>query len=595
MRAIRPPKSRPCCIFQQLHRVSSKVGSSQCLLPNTYQRRTILTLGIETSCDDTSVAVLEVNDEPAGDEKSASSAPSAILHFHERKTSNSTAFEGIHPAIAARSHPLFLKPIVDRALAEGLPDIGTDTPTADQLANAIPIKCLQPGTVKWKQKPDLIAVTRGPGMTSSLGAGLGVAQGLSSAFQIPLIGVHHMLGHAWTPGLCTALGFRDRPQSGFGTVSGTAGPSEFPSYSLLVSGGHTMLVYSHSPSCHRILTNTLDMAVGDALDKAGRMILPDRIVKECSHTSYGALLEDFAFPESENAGLGPAGDPDRYKGVYTPPSRSAVGTRRVHPRWGWSFNMTFAERTRADIYDSIQGAARRNARTAPLVASNRDEMVLPFSFSGIVSNVERFVDPSRRLRWNHSTNGFDRTLRARVEEGADPVCEDERRDLAQATLTIVFETLAEVVIDAIASHQKRMGSVVKAGGKPVPLIMAGGVSANTYLRHVLRSYLSSRTIGEQPETETDQRSSVLGQSMLQSAVTICPAPSTPGLARELCTDNAIMIAWAGTWMHRLGIHMSREKEAELVKLLDFKSDDVDRSGIVTSVWSLEDLETRGKQ
>ncbi|KAH3667977.1 hypothetical protein OGAPHI_001731 [Ogataea philodendri] len=102
-------------------------------------------------------------------------------------------------------------------------------------------------------RPDLVCATRGPGMVGSLVGGYQLAQGLSVAWDVPLVGVNHMLGHLLTP----------RLQS-----NGKA--PEFPFLSLMASGGHTMCVLSHSLVDHEILVDTLDIAAGDALDKCGR-------------------------------------------------------------------------------------------------------------------------------------------------------------------------------------------------------------------------------------------------------------------------------------------------------------------------------------
>ncbi|WEJ94954.1 Mitochondrial tRNAs modification protein [Yamadazyma tenuis] len=100
--------------------------------------------------------------------------------------------------------------------------------------------------------PDLICCTRGPGMVGSLSVSLQLAKGLAIAWNKPLIGVNHMLGHI--------------------LVSKLTSTPQYPFLSLLVSGGHTMLVHSKSISDHEILIDTCDIAVGDSIDKCARQI-----------------------------------------------------------------------------------------------------------------------------------------------------------------------------------------------------------------------------------------------------------------------------------------------------------------------------------
>lgn len=106
-----------------------------------------------------------------------------------------------------------------------------------------------------KPKVDLVCATQGPGMFSSLAAGLQVAKGLAIAWDVPFVPVHHMLAHLLTPRFFTNGSF----------------PS-FPFLSLLVSGGHTMLVLSRSLFEHRILVDTIDNSIGNSLDKCARTL-----------------------------------------------------------------------------------------------------------------------------------------------------------------------------------------------------------------------------------------------------------------------------------------------------------------------------------
>lgn len=173
-------------------------------------------LAIETSCDDTCVAILE--------RKSKSEPAETLIHLKE--TLNSISAGGIIPTKAHVHHQRQIGPITQRALNL------TNMPTID-----------------------VVCVTRGPGMPGSLSGGLDFAKGLAVAWQKPLVGVHHMLGHLLVP----------RMQS-------NGQSPRYPFVSLLVSGGHTVFVLSKGVTDHEILCDTLDVAVGDSLDKCGREI-----------------------------------------------------------------------------------------------------------------------------------------------------------------------------------------------------------------------------------------------------------------------------------------------------------------------------------
>lgn len=172
-------------------------------------------LAIETSCDDTCVSVL--------DRFSTNTAPTVLANLKD--TLDSIYEGGIIPTKAHIHHQARIGPLTERALTE---------------SNA-------------REEIDLICVTRGPGMPGSLSSGLDFAKGLAVAWNIPLVGVHHMLGHLLIPRMATN-----------GKVP------QFPFVSLLVSGGHTTFVLSRAIDDHEILCDSIDIAVGDSLDKCGR-------------------------------------------------------------------------------------------------------------------------------------------------------------------------------------------------------------------------------------------------------------------------------------------------------------------------------------
>jgi N6-L-threonylcarbamoyladenine synthase len=173
----------------------------------------VITLGIETSCDETAVAVIEDTF------RIRSNLIARQEHLHER-------FGGVVPEVAARAHVESLNPLMERALAEariGFRDL------------------------------EGVAVTVGPGLVGALLVGIAAAKAVSLATGAPLIGVNHLEGHIWANFLAH-------------------GEPDPPYVALVVSGGHTMLV--HVPELHRheLLGQTLDDAAGEAFDKVARLL-----------------------------------------------------------------------------------------------------------------------------------------------------------------------------------------------------------------------------------------------------------------------------------------------------------------------------------
>ena len=250
----------------------------------TSQRRSLLTLAIETSCDDTCVAILEYNQNGVKLSENEVHSPIARLHFHEKVTAPNTGKGGIHPLEAANSHRANLGKILKRAL-------GRTSLTSEP--DGLPSK-------PFTHRPHFISVTRGPGMHSNLSCGLDTAKGLAAAFDVPLVGVHHMQAHALTPRLVNAL-----QQTAVDDENIETAPA-FPFLTLLVSGGHTMLLHSRSLTNHTMLANTMDIAIGDCLDKCGRSILPKSIKSTATDTAYGRHLSSYAFPDESTFPYYPA-------------------------------------------------------------------------------------------------------------------------------------------------------------------------------------------------------------------------------------------------------------------------------------------------
>ncbi|KAL2859658.1 glycoprotease family-domain-containing protein [Aspergillus pseudodeflectus] len=409
---------------------------SKARLGNFAARRGLLTLAIESSCDDTSVAI--VSKQPSG---------AAKIHFMENITTDSTAYQGIHPIRALESHQENLAKLVQKALfhlppasaSESQPEITIDKVVA--LSDGI------------RQKPDFISATRGPGMRSNLFTGLDTAKGLSVAWQIPFVGVHHMQAHLLTPRLIYATALPEAPQS-----SSFAMKPEHPSFpfiSILASGGHTLLVASSSLTEHTVLATATDTAVGESLDKAARLILPSSFLARAKTTMYGKLLEEFAFPNGS----------EDYADYTAPATRGdEIARGKVVTESGWSLTIPYSQ-TRE----------------------------LAFSFAFLPTAIKDIL-AGKGEWWGDETE----------------ITEDERRLLARESMRVCFEHLASRTIIALEkfctpepfntpTYPMSRTSRAKLKPKPVPahlpvktLVVSGGVAANSFLMKVLRSFLDAR-------------------------------------------------------------------------------------------------------
>lgn len=170
-------------------------------------------LGIETSCDETGVAIY------AGERGILSHELYSQIELHAE-------YGGVVPELASRDHVRKLVPLIRKALQEsGL--------RAEEIQG--------------------VAYTAGPGLVGALFAGASVARSLAWAWNVPAIGVHHMEGHLLAPML--------EPT-----------PPEFPFVALLVSGGHTQLIYVSDIGAYQLLGESLDDAAGEAFDKTAKLL-----------------------------------------------------------------------------------------------------------------------------------------------------------------------------------------------------------------------------------------------------------------------------------------------------------------------------------
>jgi N6-L-threonylcarbamoyladenine synthase len=177
----------------------------------------MLVLGIESSCDETGVALVETR--PAGVPVLRSQALYSQVDMHQ-------AYGGVVPELASRDHIRRVLPLAESVLR----DAGVALPEID-----------------------VVAYTRGPGLAGALLVGAGVACALGAALGKPVLGVHHLEGHLLSPFL-------------------GADPPEFPFIALLVSGGHTQLMQVDGVGHYQLLGETIDDAAGEAFDKSAKLM-----------------------------------------------------------------------------------------------------------------------------------------------------------------------------------------------------------------------------------------------------------------------------------------------------------------------------------
>jgi N6-L-threonylcarbamoyladenine synthase len=248
-----------------------------------------------------------------------------------------------------------------------------------------------------RRRPDFISVTRGPGMRSNLDCGLNIAKGLAVAWQVPLLGLHHMQAHALTPRLVHALDTSPTKSSG--------NQPAFPFLSLLVSGGHTQLIQSKGLTEHKLIATSHDLAIGNALDLMGRIVLPDSIQGGLKDVAYGKHLSAYAFPTTSSYN------------DYEPPANRGVECVRAVNEYGWAIPV-------------------------PLSLTRR----LCFSFSGIVTSMAQTF-PARAAQPSFSNA--------------------EREAFARSALISSFNHLASRTVIALEKLQKEgqpIGTLVVSGG-----------------------------------------------------------------------------------------------------------------------------------
>jgi N6-L-threonylcarbamoyladenine synthase len=177
----------------------------------------LLVLGIESSCDETGVALVQ---------SQGAAVPVLLSHALHSQIEMHQAFGGVVPELASRDHIRRVVPLTEQVLAQSRRTL---------------------------TEIDVVAYTRGPGLAGALLVGAGVACALGAALGKPVLGVHHLEGHLLSPFL-------------------SADPPQFPFVALLVSGGHTQLMQVDGVGRYLMLGESIDDAAGEAFDKSAKLM-----------------------------------------------------------------------------------------------------------------------------------------------------------------------------------------------------------------------------------------------------------------------------------------------------------------------------------
>jgi N6-L-threonylcarbamoyladenine synthase len=214
-------------------------------------------LAIETSCDDTGIAILEVSKPPkrSPNFNVLSNVVASQIEIHKK-------YGGVYPAMAKREHQRNLLPTLTRALKQAgflVPNSKNKTinlKTIKKILEREPelYKKLIPSLQKYERPDvDLIAVTNGPGLEPCLWVGVNFAKALSSFWNIPIVPVSHIESHI-------LINLLENPSI------------KFPAIALVVSGGHTQLILMGGVGKYKILGETKDDAAGECFDKCAKLL-----------------------------------------------------------------------------------------------------------------------------------------------------------------------------------------------------------------------------------------------------------------------------------------------------------------------------------
>lgn len=227
----------------------------------------MLVLGIETSCDETGVSILDFNQNQC----------QILVNLIYSQIAIHQPYGGVVPNLAKREHQKKLVPLFKLALDQT--DLLKNKKTSPISKNKeekikeilgkdeiLQKKLLEFLKKYSKPKIDLIAVTKGPGLAPALWPGVNFARALSFVWDIPLIGINHLEGHLFSAFLPKKIGEKEKIN---------ISKNLFPAIGLVISGGHTQLILVNGIGKYRLIGETRDDAAGECFDKTARLLRLD--------------------------------------------------------------------------------------------------------------------------------------------------------------------------------------------------------------------------------------------------------------------------------------------------------------------------------
>ena len=335
-------------------------------------------LGIETSCDETSAAVVEETGDPTRPWAIRSNIVASQVAIHRE-------WGGVVPELASRQHLRDICGVVDRALV----DAGTT----------------------WRDL-GAIAVTQGPGLVGSLLVGLSFAKAAAAAAEIPLVAVHHLVGHI------ESLVLQN-------------GELPLPAIVLVVSGGHTSLYLVERPGSYQLISRTRDDAAGEAYDKVAKLL----------GLGYpgGPILDRLATTGDD-------------RGVSLPTTRLTHADRNA-PELKGDLDFSFS---------GLKTAVLRHVRAHEGPLSKKEIADVAASFQRVVVGVlvERVFDAARR--YDAQSVGVAGGVSANSRLRADLKTRGEQREIPTFLPSLALSTDNAAMIAAAGLRRFRAGHVAAA-------------------------------------------------------------------------------------------------------------------------------------
>ncbi len=424
-------------------------------------------LGIETSCDETAAAVVEMRKDGSCALLSNVVASSMDLHAQ---------YGGVVPEIAARSHIESITPVINQALIEAfVPNAEKGARIKEQGAKSksvypTPYSLLLTSQSDLWDEIDGIAVTYGAGLGGSLLVGVLTARTLALIHKKPLYGINHVEGHTYANFLTsTALPGYILPKT----------QPAFPMLALIVSGGHTQLVLFRDHFDYVLLGQTRDDAIGEAFDKVAKILgLPYPGGPSVSEAAKEGSPLAFNFPKARLSSTNP--EVEELRKEFIPANIAGLDAMQGDGEAQTEPYMKYGEgalqpSTKQSV-KSIGGVDSSAGKQANVTSS----VCYDFSFSGLKTAVLRTAQKQCAVAYDFPSSGLPELL-----------TKAQKADLAASFQKIAVET----VVDKTLLAFEEFG--------PASVVIAGGVAANQELRRQLSARLPIKIEYSDPKLCTD--------------------------------------------------------------------------------------------